>query len=381
MQGGVRKKGSTWYYYFEAGKVNGKRKKIERKGGSTKKEALEALRKAIIEFENTGNYIQESNISVSDYFDYWFKEYVMLNCKFNTQDYYKRIINNHIKKDLGMYRLKQVTPSILQEFINLKFRNGLSKSSLSNMRGILTKSFRMAVYPYQFIKSNPAEYIQLPKYDEIKKDAIKLKIITIDEFERILKRFPEGSTFYIPLQIAFHTGMRAGEVCGLTWDCVDFSNNTIRVEKQLLSKGKGIHELASPKTATSNRTIAIGKTLVDILKKHKINQSKHRLEYGELYKNSNFVCTKENGDCVTTDSIKYLSRVINYELGINFKFHSLRHTHATMLLESGAIPKDIQERLGHSKLATTSDTYSHVTNKMRSETVTIFEKIISTHSH
>ncbi len=71
-----------------------------------------------------------------------------------------------------------------------------------------------------------------------------------------------------------------------------------------------------------------------------------------------------------------MSKVINYELGINFNFHSLRHTHATMLLEAGANIKDIQERLGHSKLATTMDTYSHVTNKMKKDTVNILENII-----
>ncbi len=75
--------------------------------------------------------------------------------------------------------------------------------------------------------------------------------------------------------------------------------------------------------------------------------------------------------------MKYLSRVVNYELGINFNFHSLRHTHATMLLESGANLKDIQKRLGHSKLSTTLDTYSHVTNKMKNDTVNILEKAIN----
>lgn len=74
--------------------------------------------------------------------------------------------------------------------------------------------------------------------------------------------------------------------------------------------------------------------------------------------------------------MKYLSRVVNYELFINFNFHSLRHTHATMLLENGAEPKDIQVRLGHSKFSTTMDTYSHVTKKMKNETIDIFESLV-----
>ena len=376
MQGGVRKRGKKWYYYFDAGTVNGKRKKIERVGGDTKAEALKALREALNEFEKAGTIIDESNISVADYFDYWFDNYVKVNCKYNTQKYYKDIIENHIKPNLGIYKLKSLHPATLQKFFNGKYLQGYSKNSLKNFFGVLSKALKMAVYPYQFIKENPMQYVELPKVEEKKKDKDDLKIITIEEFNRIIERFPEGSSFYIPCQIAFHTGMRAGEVCALTWDCVDLKEKVIKVEKTLIGKGKGIWELASPKTKSSYRTIAIGDTLVNILKKHKKSQIENRLRYGKYYKDFNFVCTKENGELVTTDSLKYLSRVVNYELGIDFNFHSFRHTHATMLLEAGANIKDIQERLGHSRITTTIDTYSHVTKKMKLDTVNILESII-----
>lgn len=379
MQGGVRKRGSTWSYYFDLGIVEGKRKRKEKGGFKTKKDAQESLRIAITEYENCGSVIDESNISVADYFDYWYKEYVLINCKYNTQEYYKRIIKNHIKPSLGVYKLKSLTPLVLQEFLNQKHISGLSKSSISNFYGVLSGAFKLAVYPYKFIKENPMQYVKLPKLDasNTTADNDDLKIISISDFNKIIDRFPLESSFYIPLQIAFHTGMRGGEVTALQWSDVDLTNKTIKVQHTLVNKGKGIFELGTPKTKSSNRTIFIGDTLVNILKKHNLLQKENKLKYGEYYKNSNFVCTKENGEQITTDSIKYLSRVINYELGINFNFHSLRHTHATMLLESGANIKDIQERLGHSKLATTMDTYSHVTNKMKNDTVNILENILA----
>jgi len=370
------KRGKRWYYYFDAGTINGKRKKIERVGGDTKAEALKALREALAEFERAGTIIDESNISVADYFDYWFENYVKVNCKYHTQEYYKQIIEKHIKPNLGIYKLKSLNPAKLQEFINSKFISGYSKSSLSNFSAVLSKALKMAVYPYQFIKENPMQYVKLPRIEEREKDEDDLKIITLEEFNKIIERFPEGSSFYIPCQIAFHTGMRAGEVCALTWDCVDLKEKTIKVEKTLVGKGKGVWEFGTPKSESSYRTIAIGDTLVNILKKHKKSQIENKLRYGKYYKDSNFVCTKENGELVTPDSLKYLSRVVNYELGIDFNFHSFRHTHATMLLEAGANIKDIQRRLGHSKLSTTMDTYSHVTKKMKLDTVKIFESII-----
>mgnify|MGYP000853347216 FL=1 len=373
---GVYKRGNQWYYYFNAGKVNGTYKKVCRKGGSTKAEAEKALREAIKEFEDTGTSKADNNISVSDYFDYWYKNYVLINCKYNTQEAYRVVIENHIKPALGIHKLRSITPAILQEFLNRKYLNGFSRSSISNFYGVLSGALKAAVHPYQYIKENPMQYVRLPKDDKIKEDEETLKIITVEEFNRIIERFPFGSSFYIPLQIAFHTGLRAAEVCGLTWDCIDLDNKTLKVEKILIGKGKGVFEFGTPKTKSSRRTITIGSTLAAILKRQKTYQSENKLKYGQYYKKSDFVCTKENGENITTDTLKYLSRVVNYELGIDFNFHSLRHTHATMLLEAGANIKDIQKRLGHSRLATTMDTYSHVTEKMKQNTVDIFESLV-----
>lgn len=377
MQGSVRKRGNTWSYSFDLGKINGKRKRKEKGGFKTKTEAQKALREAINEFEKCGSIPTESNISVSDYLDYWYNEYVMLNCKFKTREYYKRTISNHIKPMLGSYKLRFLTPSVLQEFINKKYTEGFSKSSLSHFAGILSGSLRMAVYPYKYIKENPMQYVNIPKMQSKPKSSDKLKIISIEDFNRIINRFPVGSSFFIPLQIAFNTGLRGGEVCALTWDNIDFENKTLTVNHTLIEKGHGIFELGTPKTNSSYRTIQIGDTLINILKKHKIYQKENKLKYGEYYTNSNYVCTKENGQLVTTNTFKYLSRIVNYELKINFTFHSLRHTHATMLLENGANIKDIQQRLGHSKLSTTMDTYSHVTKAMQNNTVDILENIIA----
>ncbi|HGM3506551.1 TPA: tyrosine-type recombinase/integrase [Clostridioides difficile] len=374
MKGGVRKRGEKWYYYFDLGTVNGKRKKIERVGGKTKKEAEKALRDALSEFENEGQLFSDNEMSFSDFLDFWYKEYVLLNCKYGTQKNYEKIIKNHLKPDLGKYKLKNLNPAILQKFLNDKSRFGLSKNSINNFYGVLSGALKSAVYPFKFIKENPMQYVHMPKMQENKKN--DLKIISLKDFNKILERFPQGSSFYIPLQIAFNTGMRGGEVTALQWDDIDLENKIIHVRHTLISKGKEGFELGTPKTESSYRKINIGDTLTKVLREHKKLQKEMKLKFGEWYINSNFVCTKEMGEHVTTNSLKYLSRVVNYELGIDFNFHSLRHTHATLLLENGANIKDIQHRLGHAKISTTMDTYSHVTNNMRNQTVNIFESIV-----
>ncbi|MCC0656354.1 site-specific integrase [Clostridioides sp. ES-S-0123-01] len=374
MKGGIRKRGEKWYYYFDLGTINGKRKKIERVGGKTKKEAEKALRDALSEFENEGQLFSDNEMSFSDFLDFWYKEYVLLNCKYGTQKNYEKIIKNHLKQDLGKYKLKNLNPAILQKFLNDKSKFGLSKNSINNFYGVLSGALKSAVYPFKFIKENPMQYVHMPKMQENKKN--DLKIISLKDFNKILERFPQGSSFYITLQIAFNTGMRGGEVTALQWDDIDLENKIIHVRHTLISKGKEGFELGTPKTESSYRKINIGDTLTKVLREHKKLQKEMKLKFGEWYINSNFVCTKEMGEHVTTNSLKYLSRIVNYELGIDFNFHSLRHTHATMLLENGANIKDIQHRLGHAKISTTMDTYSHVTNNMRNQTVNIFESIV-----
>lgn len=93
MTGHVRKKGDSWYYSFEGAKVGGKRKKIERYGGTIKKDAESALRKAITEYENAGVLFEPVDVSVSDFFDYWMKNYVLVNLRYNTREAYRVIID------------------------------------------------------------------------------------------------------------------------------------------------------------------------------------------------------------------------------------------------------------------------------------------------
>ncbi|MEG0297120.1 MAG: site-specific integrase [Clostridium sp.] len=380
MKGSVRKRGTSWFYSFDIGIVEGKRKRNTKGGFRTKAEAEKGLRTALIEYEELGQVFKFSELTVVDYFMYWHKEYVITNCKYKTINYYKQIIDTHIVPFFKDYKLKQLTPAILQKFLNYKMINGYSKHSVSNFYGVLSGALKYAVYPCNYIKENPMSYVSMPKYQDTIKDSDTLKLISIDEFNKILTRFPKGSTFYIPLQIAFNTGMRGGEIAALMWDNVDLKNKTITIKYTQIEQGKKPNKeyvLGTPKTKSSYRTISIGDTLVDILRDHKEWQNCNKEKYGEWYTDSPYVCTKENGDQVTINTYKYLSRVINYELEINFTMHSLRHTHATLLLENGANPKDIQCRLGHSKLATTMDTYSHVTQKMKLNTVNIFENINS----
>lgn len=401
MNGGVRKRGDTWYYYFDAPKENGKRRKIERKGGKTRAEAKKALVAALYEYERSNNSVDSKNLSLSQYLDFWYKNYVELNCKYSTICGYKIMIEKHIKPMLGFHKLSTLSPSDVQEFLNQKYVYGLGRRYIINILSVLNSSLKMAVYPYKLISENPASYARMPKNKNTKIHTQK-KILNPEEIQKILQRFPFGSSFYMPIQIAYHTGVRIGECCALTWEDIDLENKTIEISKSLSRQYNRDWYFGTTKTLTSNRTIPIGNTLVTLLKKHKKWQSENKLKHGTRYSNYyvtednkvyevknipdyfpldkkiEFVCTTEDGTFVTPESFRYCSRIINYELMIEFSFHALRHTHATRLIENGAKMKDVQVRLGHSKLSTTIDIYTHTTDTMSIETVNIFEKFCKT---
>lgn len=421
MTGGVRKRGSTWSYYFDIGIVDGKRKKKEKGGFRTKSEAETALAAAITEYHNAGMVFEPSEITVSDYLDFWFDNYCKMNLKYNTQLGYLGIIENHLKPAFGQYRLKALNAAAIQQYANNLKLKGLAKHSVVGIISTLSGALKYAVEPLHYIAYNPCDRIKYPKYE--KKQAETRYIISPEEFQRILARFPVGNPFYIPLMIGYYTGLRISETFALTWDDIDLENRTLTVNKITVKRNfgadvrkalehKGKKELKSawyfgtPKTETSYRTISFGDTLYKALKEAKKQKNINRLKYGEYYTEhylkeekdekeepmyriipvsrslpcalpaADMVCVKENGEYVSSDSFKYCSRVIHNELKLAFNYHSLRHSHATILIENGANIKDVQERLGHTDIQTTLNTYVHNTDTLRRETVDIFEKSV-----
>ncbi len=367
------KNNQNWYFTIELPKENGKRKRINRVGGKTKKEALEKLRKFQNELSEYGEIKKESELTVDEYIDYFKANYMEINLKPSTLRNKTFLIDKHIRSEIGCYKLKAITPNLLNSVIVKKVKGGYSKNYVATILNYIKLMFRYSVHPAGFIKNDPAIYLELPRIEEEPKKRIYL---TQKEISLIRKEFMKKESYQIVFEIGYHTGMRIGEILGLKWSCIDFTKSTIRVDKALSYIGKGQYELTSPKSKSSIRTIKIGKTLVNILKQKRKIRLENKFKYGKFYEDNDFVCTKKEGTLIGINTIKSFCGSIKKRTNINFSFHKIRHTHATLLIEAGANMKSVQDRLGHNQISVTMDTYAHVTNKMSDETIELFEKII-----
>lgn len=394
----VRKRGEKWEYRFEGARVNGKRKQYSKGGFRTKKEALEAGNKALAEYNGSGVAKKIVEASVSDVLDRWLEQYVDVNLRPKTRSSYRSVVDIHIRPKLGHYRAASLAPDTLQDFANGLKTQGLSRSHVANILSALKAALGWAVEPLRWIPSNPMVHVRAPKVDKPPRKRI---VLPPGDWERIISRFPQGSKWHLPLMLGYHLGLRISEAFALTWDDIDLEDGVARITKQVVKikdgPGKAKWCFGPPKTAASARTVRIGATLLRLLRSEKARQSANRLRYGEYYTRYSLeevgagtfhlvpsedggtwpVVVDEDGSHITTDSFKYCSRVIHHELRIEFDFHSLRHTHATILVENGANIRNVQARLGHEKIETTLQTYAHDTDKMAEESVDIFETAIA----
>lgn len=396
MKGSLRKLGNMWYT-----RIGG----IEQKASSDKSEAQRILRDRVNEYEDTGRIFKPTNIKLSDALDIWFEECVVMQKRYGTKKDYENVIR-HLKEAPELKKtLPRITPDDLQQYVN-RMAGKYSQSTMKSQYAVLNPFFKWCVYPKAYIKDTPFQYVTKPKIDanidaaiEIKEDSPKY--ITLEEFSNILDMLNDEHMTLV-LIISMHTGLRLGEVCALTWNDIDLNKRIITVKKNMFyNRDTKFWEIGKTKNGKT-REVAFGDTLYKELRKFKKMHMEDSLKYGteyihnylslvtieqqnhlqitheetEVCQKADFICIRENGMPITTQAVKTKIRRNIRKSGKGFDFHThlLRHTHATMLIENGAKMKDVQERLGHSNISITMNTYAHVTNTMKKETVDIFEK-------
>ena len=323
----------------------------------SKQEAERFLNEKINELEK-GIYVDGKNITFSEYLIYWYEQKCLPTLAPTTYESYKRNIDKYIVPKLGNIKLNNLLPLQLQSFYS-ELSKTLSSTTVLYIHRIIHSSLKQAM-KWQLISRNVADNVEVPKINKYTATVLDSSQLTI------LINAIKNTYIYIPVMIALSTGMRRGEILGLTWDNIDLNNSTLNVVNSLVPTKSGL-QLRPPKTKTSIRKISLPPTLVELLKIHK----------GKKY-NDKFVCTLEDGHIITPSSLNHKFKDVLSQTNLpKIRFHDLRHSHASLLLSQGVQPKMISERLGHSNINITMDLYSHIyeaTNKDIANNFDIFLK-------
>ncbi|HEY6411826.1 MAG TPA: site-specific integrase, partial [Ktedonobacteraceae bacterium] len=352
-----RKSDGRWVASFRL--PNGGRKYVYRE---SKAEARDALKRAQREMEQ-GTLITTRDQTLRDHMEQWLKV-KRLELKDGTYCYYKYNTDVHILPRLGHIKLQKLTAEDIQHFYTDLLKELSPNTVRSTIHTVLRSALEAAVKRKK-IASNPCQDVTLPRPE--KKD---IAFLTQEQATRLLEA-AKGRTIEPLIVLALATGMRRGEMLALEWPDIDFERKSVSVCKSLSyhdADGSGKkYKVETPKTASSKRTIPLPDFAIEALQQHRHVQREQRAR-APTWDQTLLVFTNSTGSYSWYKIVDEQFKSLLQAAGLpRMRFHDLRHSAATILLALGVNAKVIQDRLGHSRIATTLDTYSHVTKSMQED--------------
>ena len=353
--------------------INGKRRSFYGERQSDVLKAMRAAQKAA----DDGVFFEPAKVDLAGWLDHWLREYVKPSAKPLTFTTYQSRVETHIKPALGRVKLQQLNATQIQAFYNdLRTEQELSPKTIKNVHGILHKALDQAL-KLRYIGLNAADACTLPRVE--KKE---IKPLTEAEIAAFLAAIQEDEPLRDLFTVALFTGMREGEICGLSWDAVNFRDGTITVKQQLCKEKEkgGKHYIATTKNDKA-RTLTVAPFVMDILFNVQRAQCADHLALGLAWSNEfNLVFTDKTGRYIVPQTALKRFKAAATKIGRpDARFHDLRHTYAVTALQEGDDVKTVQQNLGHATASFTLDVYGHVSEKMKHESAArmqaYFEKI------
>lgn len=334
--------------------------------GATRAEVAEKLTVALAGVQN-GTFVEPTRVTVSQWLDVWLQKYKKPELRPTTFDSYETMIRVHLTPAIGALQLKDLRSDQLQHLYNEKTKAGLSATTVRYIHTVARMALAQAV-KNGLVPRNVAEATTRPR--QVKKD---IQPLTLEQVSLLFKTI-EADRLFPAICLEFNTGLRRGELLALRWQDINLKDETLTVRQGLVRvTNHGAHDgkrktalvFQEPKTSSSRRTIPLSEEVLAELKRWKSRQAQEKLQLGQGYQDIGLVFCQENGTPLEPRNFTRRFAVMLQRAGLpNIRFHDARHTFATLMLELGEPARVVQQILGHSKIAMTLDTYSHVSLDM-----------------
>ena len=341
--------------------VSGKRNRHYETVHGTKKQAEAIMRRMIQDMESGGLSVP-SSMTVSSWVTEWLENF-RPNIEATTRDGYQEKIKNYITPYFGRIPLKDLKTEYIQQWVNSLQAQGLTAKTIRNAYNVLNPALKKAVVMRK-IPYNPSDGVELPKLVRPDVDVYDPELC-----KRAVKA-AEGTDMYLIVLLEVTVGLRRGELIALRWPNVDLDAGVIHIcENTVRANGGTITK--EPKSKAGNRNITIGAEVIKALREAREEYDADRKALGKGFHDDGYVIRQKNGEQFKPDSITQKWRRFETQNGLpHIKFHGLRHSNATALIQAGVNPKVVQQRLGHADVSITLNTYTHVTAHMDQEAAT-----------
>ncbi len=329
--------------------------------GTTLQTVKQFLAEKELEKARGANLSLDYKLTFTQFADLYFETYTQFLSASTLQGYERAYTNTKphgLRVYFGDVQLRKITQRHIQEYVNF-LSTQVSPKSTKNYIMLLSVLFKLAVQQNIISKeANPMQDIIKPRQRKKQIEAYNL-----EEFNLLLRLSSDDENQHIKLiiHLALLSGIRRGEMAALLWDDIDFENNSIMINKSRLTV-HGVDHIQPPKTDAGIRKIFVPNHLMRVLKEYQIRYNMNKNRFGDEYIDSDYVITLPNGRPMTPQGITncYLRFMRRHSDKIRYlKFHGLRHTYASILIEQGENPKTVQHNLGHADVALTLQIYAH----------------------
>jgi integrase len=335
----------------------------------TKPEAQSWLRQMQGELEWGFDY-QGSKTLLKDYLHDWLDNSKMA-LRPKTADGYERIMQKHIIPHLGDIPLKDITPHQIEKFYASLVEAGVGTRTVRMVHSVIHRALERAVFNLMLTR-NPSAHATLPRYTHG-----EMKVLDEIQVNQFLVA-AIGSPFVALYHLAVKTGMRQGEILGLRWSDLQWGNGRLYVQRQLQDlRGEG-YIFQEPKTRSGRRTIQLGEGTLQALRDHREHQQLQKAFAGSRWQDNDLIFPSKLGTPLDPSNLRLdFNRVLERAGVPKIRFHDLRHTCASLMLNNG-IPVIVVSRiLGHSKPSITLDIYGHLYNEMQEEASRLMDELVS----